>query len=42
MRKSHRSGGSSVDQQSHEPLPGRNPEAQGHRGVGEAYLLAEG
>jgi hypothetical protein len=30
MRKSNRSGGSNVDQQSHEPLPGRNQEAKGH------------
>src|SRR5262249_31015036 len=31
----HRPGGSHLDQQSQEPLPGQNPEAQGHRAVGE-------
>ena len=35
MRKSHRSGGSDLDQQSQKPLPGQNPEVKGHRGVGE-------
>ena len=33
MRKSNRSGGSNVDQQSHEPLSGRNQEAKGHKAV---------
>ena len=28
MRKSHRSGGSNLDHQPHEPVPGRNQEAQ--------------
>src|SRR4051812_24136906 len=35
MRKSHRCGGSHLDQQSQGPLPGPTPEAQGHKGVGE-------
>jgi len=35
MRKSHGSGGSNLDQQLQEPLPGENPEAKGYRGVGE-------
>jgi hypothetical protein len=35
MRKSHRSGGSDVDQQSHEPLPGLDQEAKGYKGIGK-------
>src|SRR5208337_4609945 len=35
MRKSHRSGGSNVDQRSHEALPGQDPEAKGCKGVGD-------
>ena len=35
MRKSHRSGGSNVDQRSHEALSGQDPEARGCKGVGD-------
>ena len=35
MRKGHRSGGSDVDRQSQEALPGPDPEAQGAEGVGD-------
>jgi len=33
MRKSHRSGSSNMDHQSHEPLAGRNQEAKGDKAV---------
>ena len=35
MRKSHRPGGSNVDQQSQESLAGEGTQAERHRGVGE-------
>ena len=36
MRKSHHSGGSKLDQQSPEAVPGPNPEGKGPRDVGDS------